>query len=345
MAATYVKDSTESETRTVGDIWAVVQEQRAQMEALKAELQKQRMEKVSLSSRMAEMEGGESNKERRLSRAGMLKAAAVGAAGVTAAGIMSRPEVASASTATMLTGTNNYVDDATGLVIPTGGAFPSNKDWMLWADGGRYSDHNVDGLRGSGSAAGNGVTGWAGAAGGSGVRGLGYTKGVALLGEGGRAQLRLAPGPTAGPPTTGTNYRGDVYMDSTGALFRCYADGPGFFAPLSTFQPFPDPRRVFGDGTMLAAGTTTGAIDATAGSGAPAGAKAAYCAVQATNPGVMTLFPDGSSDPGIANWANTGSPGQLALYYMLVPLSAAGKFRIHNYFTGQVYVDVWGYLM
>ncbi|GAC1641450.1 MAG: hypothetical protein NVS4B2_30970 [Chloroflexota bacterium] len=114
-------------------------------------------------------------------------------------------------------------------------------------------------------------------------------------------------------------------------------------SPIPSFTPFPAPHRVFGDGTLLPAGTTTGAIDATAG-GVPAGAGAAYCAVQATNPGVMTLFPDGSPDPGIANWANTGAAGQLALFYMLVPLSAAGKFKIHTYFTGSVYVDVWGYL-
>ncbi|GAC1638416.1 MAG: hypothetical protein NVS4B2_27490 [Chloroflexota bacterium] len=113
--------------------------------------------------------------------------------------------------------------------------------------------------------------------------------------------------------------------------------------PIPSFTPFPSPHRVFGDGTLLPAGTTTAAIDATAG-GVPAGAGAAYCAVQATNPGVMTLFPDGSPDPGIANWANTGAAGQLALFYMLVPLSAAGKFKIHTYFTGSVYVDVWGYL-
>ncbi|GAC1520364.1 MAG: hypothetical protein NVS2B16_27410 [Chloroflexota bacterium] len=113
--------------------------------------------------------------------------------------------------------------------------------------------------------------------------------------------------------------------------------------PIPSFTSFPAPHRVFGDGTLLPAGTTTGAIDATAG-GVPAGAGAAYCAVQATNPGVMTLFPDGSPDPGIANWANTGAAGQLALFYMLVPLSAAGKFKIHTYFTGSVYVDVWGYL-
>lgn len=107
---------------------------------------------------------------------------------------------------------------------------------------------------------------------------------------------------------------------------------------------FASPHRIFGDGSVLAPGTTA-AIDATAG-GVPAGAHSAYCAVQAVPnaAGPMTLFPDGAGDPGIANWVAT-TVGTLNLFYMLVPLSAAGKFRIHNYFTGQIYVDAWGYSM
>ncbi len=119
-----------------------------------------------------------------------------------------------------------------------------------------------------------------------------------------------------------------------------HADTP---PPIPSFTSFPAPHRVFGDGSITPAGTTTAAVDATTG-GVPAGAGSAYCAVQATNPGVMTLFPDGATDPGVANWANTGAAGQLALFYMLVPLSGAGKFKIHTYLTGQIYVDVWGYL-
>jgi len=107
---------------------------------------------------------------------------------------------------------------------------------------------------------------------------------------------------------------------------------------------FSSPHRVFGNGTLLSPGTTA-AIDATAG-GVPAGASSAYCAIQAVpnSPGPLTLFPDGAADPGIANWVAT-TPGVLNLFYMLVPLSSAGKFRIHNYFSGQIYADVWGYVI
>ncbi len=111
---------------------------------------------------------------------------------------------------------------------------------------------------------------------------------------------------------------------------------------------FPNPRRVVSSSSTN--GAQLGPFDATmttglTPSGVPAGAKAAFCAVQSYQPGVLTLYPDGAADPGIANYSGTGNLGaSLNLVYMLVPLSAAGKFRIHSYINGNVYVDVWGYL-
>jgi hypothetical protein len=37
------------------------------------------------------------------------------------------------------------------------------------------------------------------------------------------------------------------------------------------------------------------------------------------------------------------STGTLNLNYMLVPLAAAGKFKIHSYIDGNVIVDAWGF--
>jgi hypothetical protein len=67
--------------------------------------------------------------------------------------------------------------------------------------------------------------------------------------------------------------------------------------------------------------------------------------VQSYHDGTLTLFPDGGTDPLIANYSESGNDGVLRLLYMLVPLSAAGKFSIHSYLTGDIYVDVWGYLL
>jgi hypothetical protein len=41
--------------------------------------------------------------------------------------------------------------------------------------------------------------------------------------EGGKAQLMLTPGGSAGKPTTGTHSKGEIYMDSRGTLFVCTA--------------------------------------------------------------------------------------------------------------------------
>lgn len=192
--------------------------------------------------------------------------------------------------------------------------------------------------------AGNGIGVQGNATGGYGVNGI-ATTGIGGVFSGGTAPLRLVPSSSGGAPASGRHSRGEIHVDNAGTLFHCIADGsPGMWVPLISLVPFSSPHRVFGDGTVTPAGTTTAAVDATTG-GVPAGARAAYCAVQATAQGVMTLFPDGASDPGIANWANTGNSGQLALFYMLVPLSSAGKFKIHTYLTGQIYVDVWGYLL
>jgi hypothetical protein len=115
---------------------------------------------------------------------------------------------------------------------------------------------------------------------------------------------------------------------------------------------FPNPRRVVdGFATPFTSGTTYGPFDATqqvyptaAPSGVPAGAKAAFCAVQSYTAGVLTIFPDLTTDPNIANFTAVVD-GPLNLFYMMVPLSPAGKFKIHSYITGKVSVDAWGYLV
>jgi hypothetical protein len=112
---------------------------------------------------------------------------------------------------------------------------------------------------------------------------------------------------------------------------------------------FPDPRRIV-DGflTPFSSGTTYGPIDAkiksggVTPSGVPAGAKAAFCAVQSYTEGALTIFPDGGVDPGSANYTAT-TTGPLNLTYMMVPLSTAGKFKIHSYISGRCFVDVWGF--
>ena len=145
-----------------------------------------------------------------------------------------------------------------------------------------------------------------------------------------------------------------AFPESTGGATQQIRGMQVAYSLVPGLTTFPSGHRVFdGYATPVSNGNVYGPINAlvevsTSGwtgqlTGVPAGAKAAWCAVQAYSPGVLTLFPDGAADPGGANYAGTGPNGQLNLLYQLVPLSAAGKFKIHAYFTGQVFVDVWGY--
>jgi hypothetical protein len=76
----------------------------------------------------------------------------------------------------------------------------------------------------------------------SGVRGEGVngvqgkaTSGYGGLFEGGKAQLKIVPKGSVGKPTSGAHTKGEVYMDSAGALFVCMAGGtPGTWRKVTT---------------------------------------------------------------------------------------------------------------
>jgi len=58
--------------------------------------------------------------------------------------------------------------------------------------------------------------------------GAASTNGIGLDVSGKEAPIRLFPASTAGAPTAGPHHRGELYVDSNGALFFCTADGtPG----------------------------------------------------------------------------------------------------------------------
>lgn len=162
---------------------------------------------------------------------------------------------------------------------------------------------------------------------------------------GGTGRLLLTLQPSAGAPTTGTHLKGEIVIDSLGNPYVCQSEGGvGVWSAVGNFKASFSPRRVYAN-TSAVAGTTYGPISVVGTGGVPAGAAAAYCAVQSYQAGVMTLFANGSADPGIANWSGTGTSGILNLLYMLVPLSSLGDFRIHTYFSGSIFVDVWGYVL
>lgn len=211
----------------------------------------------------------------------------------------------------------------------------------------------------------DGVDGWAGGTTGFGVYGV-SDSGYGVVGESSTGiavyarrsgRLRQEPLVAAGMPGYNANNFEQV-RDANGLMWISVPGLSKWKQVMTTDQgihPFPNPRRVYDGYVQPQAAGTYGPIDATSQvstsnwpggtSGVPAGAQAAFCAVQSYTAGVMTLFPDLTADPGIANWSGTGPAGQLNLLYVFVPLSAAGKFKIHTYFNGQTFIDAWGYLM
>jgi hypothetical protein len=66
-----------------------------------------------------------------------------------------------------------------------------------------------------------------------GVSGFGNALGVGGWFAGGRAVFALGLSGTAGPPTTGPHFRGDVVLDVNAVIWVCIANGtPGTFTPL-----------------------------------------------------------------------------------------------------------------
>jgi hypothetical protein len=201
-----------------------------------------------------------------------------------------------------------------------------------------------------------GVDGWAQGTRAYGVYGL-TDSGTGVVGEAATGiglyarrsgRIRQDGLTTAGTPVHAPNDF-EFVRDSNGEPYVSVAGGA--WRRLTTFEIFPNPRRVYNGFAQPRVAGTYGPVDATkqvyptpAPSGVPVGAKAAFCAVQSYSSGVMTIYPDGTSNPLIANWAGAVD-GPLNLLWMFVPLSAAGKFNFATYFNGIYVFDAWGYLM
>jgi hypothetical protein len=214
----------------------------------------------------------------------------------------------------------------------------------------------VQGKGGDGSAGSiEGVDGWAQGPLAYGVYGL-SDSGTGVVGESNtglalhaRRSGRIRQDPLlaapAYPPADFEQVRdpnGNLWISQSGGVWR----------QVTIMNLFPDPRRVWDGFVGPTAPGVYGPVDAKTivasqgggASGVPLGAKAAWCAVMSYQAGVMTIFPDGTTEPVISNWTN-GSSGALGIFYMFVPLSPAGKFNFHAFFTGNRFFDVWGYLL
>ncbi len=324
-----------------------------------------------MKARMTRLESAEpdiQNGSKRSSRRGFLRlgaAAALGSLGWAAAKAI--PAAAATGGPTLL-GTANLAEDTT--TIAADGATPPAQVLAAMDSTFTPADLTTAGgftgtLRGLGAGANvlnppvEGVDGWAQGTRAFGVYGL-TDSGTGVVGEAATGiglyarrsgRIRQDGLTTAGTPVHAPNdfefvrdLNGVPYVSVAGGVWKQVATGLGM-------NIFPNPRRVWDGFAQPTAPGTYGPVDATtqvyptiAPSGVPVGAKAAFCAVQAYNAGVLTIYPDGTANPNIANWAGVAD-GPLNLLYMFVPLSSAGKFLFAASFTGRRFFDVWGYLM
>jgi hypothetical protein len=298
-------------------------------------------------------------------------AAALGAVGMAASKVL---PAAAATGGPVLLGTANSANLPTTIAATSAGTpveVLAAQDFTFSAGALATAGGFQGSLQGLGSgAAGNplveGVDGWAQGTRAFGVYGL-TDSGTGVTGEsatgiglyarrsGRIRQDGLIPAGTS-PQGVYTPNDFEIIRDAAGVMWISQAGGAWKRVTTNDLglQLFPDPRRLYaGNFSTTAPGTFL--VDATAKvnpsngqpngpSGVPAGALAAFCAVQSYSAGVMTLYPDGAADPGLANWSSTAN-GPLNLTYVFVPLSTAGKFRMHTYFTGQKYIDAWGYVI
>ncbi len=305
------------------------------------------------------------------SRRDLLKLGGAAALGVVGAAALRAVPASAATTGTMLLGEANVAENPTTLQGDGGtpptevlGVEAAGFNSALLTAAGTFAGP-LQGLGTTGAV--EGVDGFASGNTAFGVYGL-TDSGTGVVGESstgislyarGSGRLLQDPMP-AGTPAYTPNTMEQV-RDVTGTLWL--SNDHLAWRRASTFEVFGNPRRVYGPGVAIPAAAFAGDpsasvlnIDATtqiagspwngAPSGVPLGASAAWCAVQATEPGVLSIYPAGATDPGKASWASQGTAGKgVNMLYMMVPLSASGRFSFTNYFTSKhVYIDVWGFL-
>jgi hypothetical protein len=322
-----------------------------------------------LRARLLSLEGGAARPalDAPRSRRDLLRLGGVAALGAVGAVALAATPASAATSGNFILGQSNNAENVTTLNADSGAPVPVlavqaqgfSSSTLNTANGGSTPfAGTVQGLGASGAV--EGVDGWA--SGSTAFAVYGFTDaGTGVVGESGtgiglyaRRSGRIRQDPRAAGVPNYTPNAPEQVRDANHALWISTATGG--WKQIVSQTLFPTPRRVY-DGYFQPTGPGTyGPIDATAQvntsnwpggvSGVPAGATHAFCAVQSyAGPGVMTLFPDLTADTHVANWGGAAPAGQLSLLYVFVPLSAAGKFKIHTYYTGQTFIDAWGFVM
>jgi hypothetical protein len=336
---------------------------REELERQVSELERQLEEMRERMARLEARDSSDGNAARETSRRNFLRlgaGAALGAVGLAASRVI---PAAAADGATVTTGGTFTAEHPTVIQGDAATALP-----VIGAQANGFSSaaltSTAETLSGALQALGNdggtttdveGIDGFASGTKAFGVWGLtdsGYgTVGESSTGIGlyARGSGRVLQEPRAAGVPDYTPNEMEQVRDADGTLWL--SNSQGTWRRATTFEVFPGPRRVYGTGVLLPIGAVVQNIDATkqlnlTPTGVPAGAVAAWCAVQSIEPAVLSIYPAGSPDPHIGAWGQMGTAGiSVQVSYMMVPLNSSGKFSFTNLKTkARIYFDVWGYL-
>jgi hypothetical protein len=234
------------------------EESRLTLQALAQRLETLERENAELRSKVASLESSgtrrhadaerasessEADLEGRMSRRRMLGRAGAAAAGLVVAGAFTRRDIREAKAAIAET-SNSATAPAVKATNTFGGAGVRGEG--LTGVLGDSSGATGQGVYGNNSSMGDGVLGDSSS--GAGIRGRSFSgaKGAVVgqhfgngyggLFDGSKAQLRLIPGSASGRPKDGLGHqKGEVYLDSAGALFVCVKRGnPGKWRKVTT---------------------------------------------------------------------------------------------------------------
>jgi hypothetical protein len=169
---------------------------------------------------------------------------------------------------------------------------------------------------------------------------------------GGKAPLLLLPAGTAGPPTSGSHYLGELYVDGNGILFSCTANGtPGAWRRLSSTVPIPTvrvlntrPGKQIGPYTGPIANNTVLTLTLAGTNGIPANATGVMgnlTAADATGSCFLALVPSGANHLGVSSINFPAqAPGTGLANAFTVGLSSDGKIDIYTGNCGNYTVNI-----
>lgn len=355
--------TTESTIPTAADLWTLLQEQQvqwseqqallqeqqactrqqsAEIDRLKAELDQHRLEQLAPSGRADETQGSKRSKRQRVSRAGLLKAAALGAAGLAGVGALGgTQEAAAAGTdgdvglgVINTTGANNSANNETTILAASG--MTGTAVFRADAYNGGVNTANIDGVQGAGSGSYSGVAGWGGPSGGEGI--VGFGGGTTGSGVVGLAADATNPGSSLGVGVYGIS--GSEY-----GVHGASTSSPGVYgASSSSYGVHGTSDSVAGVYGDSSSGVGVSG-DSTSGTGVFGQSTSGYAVLgrSSSSYGVLGESSSGmgvvGSGPNSIDLAATGS-GRL----WLLPRGVAGGPTSGSHLQGEQIVDSQGVL-